>query len=78
MLIRSFVGVGHHEELVSFGDKELLRAVLEELGEIAGILANAGIRVFQDLLYPGTCPGPDPGFAGVTVSLSFAIGSTDL
>ncbi|MDO8723679.1 MAG: protoporphyrinogen oxidase [Syntrophales bacterium] len=40
VLIRSFVGGGHHEELVSLGDKELLRAVLEELGEIAGIRAE--------------------------------------
>jgi len=40
MLIRSFVGGGHHEELVSLGDKELLSIVLEELGEIADIKAE--------------------------------------
>ncbi|MDO8723080.1 MAG: protoporphyrinogen oxidase [Syntrophales bacterium] len=40
VLIRSFVGGGHHEELVSLGDKELLSIVLEELGEIAGIKAE--------------------------------------
>jgi oxygen-dependent protoporphyrinogen oxidase len=39
VLIRSFVGGGHHEEIVSLGDNELLSAVLEELGEIAGIRA---------------------------------------
>ena len=40
VLIRSFVGGGHHEELVSLGDKELLGIVLEELGEIADIRAE--------------------------------------
>ena len=40
LLIRSFVGGGHHEELVSLGDDELLGIVLEELGEIAGIKAE--------------------------------------
>ena len=40
LLIRSFVGGGHHEELVSLGDDELLGVVLEELGEIADITAE--------------------------------------
>jgi len=40
VLIRSFVGGGHHEELVSLGDKELASIILEELGEIAGIKAE--------------------------------------
>ncbi|OIP91993.1 MAG: protoporphyrinogen oxidase [Syntrophobacterales bacterium CG03_land_8_20_14_0_80_58_14] len=40
MLVRSFVGGGHHEELVSFGDKELLAAVREELREMIGISAE--------------------------------------
>jgi hypothetical protein len=30
------------------------------------IPAKAGIRLFLDALDPGACPGPDPGFAGVT------------
>jgi hypothetical protein len=30
------------------------------------IPAKAGIQLFQDVLDPGACPGPDPGFAGVT------------
>lgn len=40
VLVRSFVGGGHHEELVSLGDEELLGIVLDELGEIAGIKAE--------------------------------------
>lgn len=39
-LIRSFVGGGHHEELVFLNDEELRNAVLEELREIIGIKAN--------------------------------------
>jgi hypothetical protein len=31
------------------------------------IPAKAGIQLFQDVLDPGACPGPDPGFAGVTL-----------
>jgi len=38
-LIRSFVGGGHHEELVSLDDKELLAIVREELQELIGITA---------------------------------------
>lgn len=37
VLIRSFVGGGHHEHLVSLGDSELLGIVLEELKEIVGL-----------------------------------------
>jgi len=40
VLIRSFVGGGHHEELVSCDDKELLSIVLEELGVMIGIKAE--------------------------------------
>ena len=40
VLLRSFVGGGHHEELVSFGDSELLSTILEELEEIIGIKAE--------------------------------------
>ncbi|MBM4314236.1 MAG: protoporphyrinogen oxidase [Deltaproteobacteria bacterium] len=40
LLIRAFVGGGHHEELVSLNDNALLGIVLEELGEIAGIAAK--------------------------------------
>lgn len=40
ILIRSFIGGGHHEELVSLGDGELLTIVREELKEIAGIEAE--------------------------------------
>lgn len=40
LLVRSFVGGGHHEEIVSFGDKELLAAVREELREMIGISAE--------------------------------------
>lgn len=39
MLIRSFVGGGHHEELVSLDDESLLAIVLEELRELIGIAA---------------------------------------
>jgi oxygen-dependent protoporphyrinogen oxidase len=39
-LIRSFVGGGHHEELVSLGDTELVNIVLEELCEIIGLTAE--------------------------------------
>ena len=40
VLVRSFVGGGHHEELVSLGDKELLATVREELREMIGIKAE--------------------------------------
>ena len=40
VLIRSFVGGGHHEELVSCPDDELLRIVREELGTMIGIQAE--------------------------------------
>jgi protoporphyrinogen/coproporphyrinogen III oxidase len=40
LLIRSFVGGGHHEELVSPGDRELLPPVLGELREIVGLAAE--------------------------------------
>jgi oxygen-dependent protoporphyrinogen oxidase len=40
LLIRSFVGGGHHEELVSLGDAELVNIVLEELREIIGLTAE--------------------------------------
>jgi hypothetical protein len=36
--------------------------------KLPGVIpAKAGIQSFQPLLDPGACPGPDPGFAGVTV-----------
>jgi len=35
------------------------------------IPAKAGIQLFQDVLDPGACPGPDPGFAGVTTQETF-------
>jgi hypothetical protein len=38
------------------------------------IPANAGMLVFQEVVAPG--PGPDPGSAGVTISMSFAIRSS--
>lgn len=40
ILIRSFVGGGHHEELVSLSDEELCSTVLQELQEITGIKAQ--------------------------------------
>ena len=40
ILIRSFVGGGHHEELVACGDKELLSIVLGELSVMIGITAQ--------------------------------------
>jgi len=40
LLIRSFVGGGHHEELVSLGDTELVNIVIEELREIIGLTAE--------------------------------------
>ena len=35
------------------------------------IPAKAGIQLFQDVLDPGACPGPDPGVAGVTTQETF-------
>jgi|GEM_PF-75278 len=35
------------------------------------IPAEAGIQYFEDVLDPGACPGPDPGFAGVTILETF-------
>ena len=37
LLIRSFIGGGHHEELVSLDDGELVTIVREELREIVGL-----------------------------------------
>lgn len=39
LLVRSFIGGGHHEELVSLGDEALLALVREELEEMTGIRA---------------------------------------
>jgi len=35
------------------------------------IPAKAGIHWFEEILDPGACPGPDPGFAGVTLQKAF-------
>jgi hypothetical protein len=35
------------------------------------IPAKAGIQLVQDVLDPGACPGPDPGFAGETIQETF-------
>jgi len=35
------------------------------------IPAKAGIQLFQHVLDPGACPGPDPGFVGVTTQETF-------
>ncbi|MDZ4165511.1 MAG: protoporphyrinogen oxidase [Smithellaceae bacterium] len=40
LLIRGFIGGGHHEELVSLNDEKLFAIMLEELEEIAGIKAS--------------------------------------
>jgi protoporphyrinogen/coproporphyrinogen III oxidase len=40
VLIRSFVGGGHHEELVTYDDEALVRVVTEELRDIVGITAK--------------------------------------
>ncbi len=40
ILIRAFVGGGHHEELVEVNDNELEKIVKEELRDIVGITAN--------------------------------------
>lgn len=40
ILIRSFVGGGHHEELVDENDEKLINIVREELNDIAKIRAN--------------------------------------
>ena len=35
------------------------------------IPAKAGIQLFHNVLDPGACPGPDPGFAGETTQKTF-------
>jgi protoporphyrinogen/coproporphyrinogen III oxidase len=40
ILVRSFVGGGHHEELVDLPDEELAGIVCDELRQIAGIVAK--------------------------------------
>jgi protoporphyrinogen/coproporphyrinogen III oxidase len=48
ILIRCFVGGGHHEELVSYEDRELIKTILEELRTIAGISAYPHLsRVYR-------------------------------
>ncbi len=49
------------------GKRTILKAAS---GEFV-IPAKAGIQLFQDVLDPGACPGPDPGFAGVTLQETF-------
>ena len=44
VLVRSFVGGGHHEELVDLPDEELTGIVCGELREIAGIAAKPRFR----------------------------------
>jgi len=44
VLVRSFVGGGHHEELVDLADDELAHIVCGELNEIAGISAEPRFR----------------------------------
>lgn len=40
LLVRSFVGGGHHEDLVDLPENELIKVVLDELRDIAGIAAT--------------------------------------
>lgn len=40
ILLRAFVGGGHHEELVDLSDEEITKIVIEELNSIAGISGN--------------------------------------
>jgi hypothetical protein len=35
------------------------------------IPAKAGIQLIQYVLDPGACPGPNPGFAGMTLQETF-------
>ena len=44
---------------------------MERLGSRSSFLAKAGIQLFHHVLDPGACPGPDPGFAGVTTQETF-------
>ena len=49
-----------------------LDGFVKRRNSIEGVIpAKAGIRLFQDVLDPGACPGPDPGFAGVTTQETF-------
>ncbi len=48
ILLRAFVGGGHHEELVNLSDDEIVKIVMEELESILGIKANPIItRVYR-------------------------------
>ncbi len=40
LLLRTFVGGGHHEEIVNLDDKEIVNIVLEEMKDIVGIDAK--------------------------------------
>jgi protoporphyrinogen/coproporphyrinogen III oxidase len=48
VLIRIFVGGGHHEELVDSSDEDIQRIIIEELQEIVGISADPlFIRIYR-------------------------------
>jgi hypothetical protein len=56
--------------------KQIRNSNFDDLGKSRQFIefvipAKAGIQLFQDVLDPGACPGPDPGFAGVTLQETF-------
>jgi hypothetical protein len=67
------------EEMSQFQPEALWKMRSTKLDELVkirnpiefAIPAKAGIQLFQDVLDPGACPGPDPGFAGVTTLETF-------
>ena len=58
--------------LLEIFDTIILDELVKSRNSIEFVIpAKAGIQLFQDVLDPGACPGPDPGFAGVTLQEIF-------
>jgi hypothetical protein len=58
--------------LLEIFDTIILDELVKSRNSIEFVIpAKAGIQLFQDVLDPGACPGPDPGFAGVTLQETF-------
>jgi hypothetical protein len=58
--------------LEKFSSRILFDTLVKSRNFIERVIpAKAGISLFQNVLDPGACPGPDPGFAGVTTLEAF-------
>jgi len=59
-------GPAIHEMAGFFSPFSVIPAEVPRPARDPELVERAGIQGCQELLDPGACPGPDPGFAGVT------------